>query len=207
LERRIANGVTYLFHPLLIPTYGMGLIYKIYTTIYFINDVRVLLFLLGITFVSTCILPALSTIVMLRSGIIKDLEMKERKDRFLPYMITAMYYFFAFYLLKDFPIPSGMLFAVRIFVLGGAGAILLTALINMFWKISAHMVAQGGICACVLSSCLLLPAASVQLLYLCIFLAGVVAWARLKLEAHSPAQVYTGFGLGFLSILVMFLLF
>jgi hypothetical protein len=185
----------------------MGLLYKIYASIYFLNDFRILFFLLGITFVTTFLLPALSAFVMLRSGLISDLEMKNKRDRFLPYVITAMYYFFAFYLFKDFPAPSGMLFAIRIFVLGGAGAILLTALINTFWKISAHAVAHGGICASILSSCLLLPLPPVKLLYICLLVAGIVGWARLKLDAHSPAQVYAGFGLGFISIVGVVLFF
>jgi len=81
---------------------------------------------------------------MLRTGSIKDLELNERRERFVPYLITAAYYLFAFYLLKDFPAPSGMLRIIRVFMLGATGSVVIASIVNRFWKISAHSIAQGG---------------------------------------------------------------
>ncbi|MBL7941161.1 MAG: phosphatase PAP2 family protein, partial [Flavobacteriales bacterium] len=36
-----------------------------------------------------------------------------------------------------------------------------------------------------------------------LFIAGLVAYARVKLRAHTPAQVYAGFGLGTMVNLVV----
>jgi hypothetical protein len=133
---------------------------------------------------------------MLRTGSIKDLELNERRERFVPYLITAAYYLFAFYLLKDFPAPSGMLRIIRVFMLGATGSVVIASIVNRFWKISAHSIAQGGVCGTLLTLCLLLPSPPLNTLYLSIFISGLVGWSRLKLQAHSPAQIYIGFGLG-----------
>ncbi len=200
MEKRIASFITYLFHPLLIPTYGMCIIYQFFSGLYFIHDWRVPLLILGITFVSTCLLPALSTVLLFKSGFIKSPELSDRKERLLPYLITSLYYSFAFYLFDRFPIPSGMLHIIRLFILGAAGSILLTALITLFWKISAHTIAIGGLAGALLGLNFILPVSSFGVFYAALLCAGVAGYSRLKLNAHTPAQVYVGFILGFASM-------
>jgi len=36
-------------------------------------------------------------------------------------------------------------------------------------------------------------------------MSGLTGFARLKLQAHTPAQIYSGFALGFLTIMALFL--
>jgi hypothetical protein len=203
LENRLATFFTYLFHPLLIPTYGVCLLYNLFGRFYFITDNRIFLLLLGIIFVSTCLLPAITTFLLFRTGFVSSLELNDRKERLLPYLLTALYYLFAFYLTQNFPVPSGMGKAIRIFMIGATTALLITGAVNLIWKISAHTVALGGISGALLVLCLKLAYPPVDEFSLCILIAGVVAWARLKLNAHSPAQVYTGFGLGLLCMMVL----
>jgi len=38
-----------------------------------------------------------------------------------------------------------------------------------------------------------------------ILVSGLIGFARLKLQAHTPAQIYAGFILGFFTIFVLFL--
>lgn len=205
-EIRIARFITYLLHPLLIPTYGMLIVYSVFSRMYMLGaDPRVLWLLVGITLISTCLLPAMSSYILMRSGMLKSLEMDERRERVLPYLSTAIYYLFAFYMLRDFPVPSGMLMVMRLFTLGGAISIFITMGINFYWKISAHAVASGGLFGAVLSLSVLLPVVPAFLLYGVIGAAGLVGYARLRLEAHTPAQVYTGYLLGFLSTSVLLL--
>jgi membrane-associated phospholipid phosphatase len=205
-EVYFARILTYIFHPLLIPTYGMILLYKVFSRMYFLDgDPRIFWLLLGITLITTCLLPAMSSYILLRSGMLKSLEMNERRERILPYLTTAMYYLFAFYMLRDFPVPAGMLTAMRLFTLGGAAAIVGTMVINFYWKISAHTVAIGGLIGAVLALSMLLPMVPPELLYIVLLLGGIVGYARLRLDAHSPAQVYAGYLLGFLSTFLLLL--
>jgi membrane-associated phospholipid phosphatase len=40
----------------------------------------------------------------------------------------------------------------------------------------------------------------------CLLIAGLLGYARLKLEAHTPAQVYSGFAIGLISMFLLFVL-
>jgi membrane-associated phospholipid phosphatase len=46
----------------------------------------------------------------------------------------------------------------------------------------------------------------IQVVIPLILIAGVVGYARLKLEAHSQSQVYLGFVTGFLTMFLIFVL-
>jgi hypothetical protein len=196
VEIRFAKVITYLFHPLLVPTYAMVALFAEFSSHYFIRDIRIPLLLFGITLVSTCLLPGLSIYLLMRSGFVKSLQMDERNDRVLPYLITSGYYMLAFYMLRDFPVPAGMLALIRGFALSASTSILITAIVNLKWKISAHMVGIGGLCGAIATLVIHKPEPPFGLLYVCILIAGLVGYARLRLQAHTPAQVYSGFLLG-----------
>jgi membrane-associated phospholipid phosphatase len=193
-----------MFHPLLVPTYGMFLLYRVFASIYFIQDLRVPLLLMSITFVSTGLLPALSSYILMRTGFVKSMEMDLRKERVFPYLITSIYYLFAYYMLKDFPVPSGMSLTIRFFVLGATASILIAMGINFVWKISAHAVAMGGLTGALLALCLFVPNPPLPFLYGVLAVSGLVMSSRLKLEAHTGAQVYAGYVLGFFCTFILF---
>ena len=77
--------------------------------------------------------------------------------------------------------------------------ILLVGLINTVWKISAHTVGLGGVLGTIMP--LLVKYGDTDLFMpfvTLIALSGLVASARLQLNAHTPGQVGAGFGLGLL---------
>jgi hypothetical protein len=189
--------LSYLFHPLLIPTYGMYLLYLCFARLYYFTDIQFCLHLLSITFIATGLLPAISSLILLRTGFIRSLEMKERQERTGPFLFTVIYYLFAYYLLRNFPAPVVMATVIRLFTLGAAVALLITALISLRWKISAHLVAIGGLTGAVAGLSIFLPNIPSGIMYGSVFLSGFIGYARLRLNAHTPAQVYAGYLLGF----------
>jgi len=75
--------------------------------------------------------------------------------------------------------------------------ILLTG-ITFFWKMSAHMTGIGGLLAVLGVLGIYFP--SLNLAYLLVatlLVGGLVASARLYLDAHRPAEVYVGLLVGF----------
>lgn len=159
--------------------------------------------ILSITFVFTVLLPALNAFILLKMKRIQSLHMHTQSERVVPYFSTALYYFALFYLFNSVGFSS----IVTLVVLGAGISILLTLLINYKWKISAHMIGIGGLCGALLAIIYKHNVESVWIFYSSVFVAGFVGSARLKLEAHSPAQVYSGFFLGFSIELLLLLLF
>ena len=80
---------------------------------------------------------------------------------------------------------------------GATIAIGLVALINRYWKISAHLTGMGGLFGGLMSYCLglgAIPTWGTICLWGAVSLA--LMYARVRLNAHTPAQVCAGWLLG-----------
>jgi hypothetical protein len=90
--------------------------------------------------------------------------------------------------------------------LGAAFIVLVCMMITLFWKISIHMISIGGTIGLFMAIGFryewLLP----QIILPLFFLAGIVGYARLRLEAHTPTQVYIGFITGWIVMFIGFFL-
>jgi len=185
------------------PTYGFLLIFCTNNYIATFTPFNLKLIILGITFLFTFILPSINALILLRAKKINSLEMETTRERTIPYISTSLYFFALYYLFYNAEFPPVFV----IVILGAAISILLTFLINFKWKISAHAIGIGGIIGAVMGISLRLMIDLHLILVLCIFIAGCVGFARLKLNAHTPSQVYTGFLTGFLVELALMLFY
>ena len=120
----------------------------------------------------------------------RELGAKER--RMVPYAISILCYFICFYAMNLFNMPT---FMSRILV----AALLIQvvcALINVWWKISTHTAAMGGLAGALAAFSLLFDFNPVWWLCLIVGLSGMVGSARIILKQHNQAQVYAGFAVG-----------
>ncbi|MBL7889208.1 MAG: phosphatase PAP2 family protein [Bacteroidia bacterium] len=195
IGEKLAKFISYVFHPLLMPTYGFLALLFTKNYISTFTPLVLKIFLVGVTFVFTFIMPAINALILLRLKRIKSLEMENSEERYVPYISTALFYFSLYYLFHtagDFPS------IFKLLILGAAISILLTLIINLKWKISAHAIGIGGTVAAIIGISFRLMIDLQLIAIISILVAGLVGFARLKLNAHTPAQVYTGFLLGFL---------
>lgn len=153
-------------------------------------------------FTFTFLLPSINIFIMYRLKRIRSITLSERSERSFPYFMTAIFYFGLFYLLYDIRIWE----TIKIFVFCAGTAILLTALINTKYKISAHMVGVGGLTGILISLSIVLKSDFMYLILASIIVAGLVGWSRIKLNEHNQGQVYLGYGLGMFCQLVLFML-
>jgi membrane-associated phospholipid phosphatase len=195
-EEKLARFISYLFHPLLMPTYGFIILFFTDNYISVFTSLRLRLVILIITFVFTFLFPFVNALILLKMGRIKSLSMEDTTERYIPYATTILYYFALYYLFYNVgaAIPSFFM----MLVLGATLSVLLTFIINFKWKISAHTIGIGGIAGATLGTVYRLQMELYLILMLIIIVAGIVGYARLKLKAHTPAQIYMGFLLGFL---------
>jgi hypothetical protein len=180
-EKFFSKLISYLFHPLLLPTFGLFLIFHITEVGLWIP-----------TFSLTFLLPLLSAILLLKTKQIASLEMHTKEERKLPYLAAAIFYSCESYLLMHLEVPA----LLKAFMLGATILIVSTMLVNIFWKISAHMVGIGGLLGMMITISSRLQINLHYLLIALFLLSGLVAFSRLKLNEHNSAQVYCGFLLG-----------
>ncbi|MCX6183305.1 MAG: hypothetical protein NT150_15435 [Bacteroidetes bacterium] len=198
-EITFAKILSYLFHPLFMPTYGLLLLFfsnqltgfNLYAVPEAMADNR-MIFLIVILF--TMILPGLSALILKRMGEIKSLEMNSNRERLLPFALTGGCYLLASVVLQNVVDHPNQLILI---VLAGAQlAILLALVISVFWKISIHMIGIGGIVGTEILMMHLFHFSWDLMLYGTLLIAGLVGFARLRLNAHQPFEVLAGFILG-----------
>jgi hypothetical protein len=201
MEEKIARIISVLFHPLLMPTYASLLLFNIpsHFNLSLPSSYRYLV--PAFIFTTTFVLSSLIILIYLKMGIIKSLEMKDRKERALPLITMAGIYYLTYHLLKQGPAPT----LFNFFMLGTTILVLISLLLNYLNKISIHMVALGGMFGTFMGLAISFHYDLQLLLFLLTLAAGLTGFARLKLKAHTEAQVYTGFLLGVLVMTGLFL--
>ena len=90
--------------------------------------------------------------------------------------------------------------------LGSALLIALSLIVSFYWKISMHMIGVGGMLGALIGVSLAAYVDTALYVILTALICGMVGFARLKLKAHTPAQVYAGFFAGFCLMLILFLI-
>ena len=193
----VARFMSTALTPLLMPTYGIFLILwvSVLCLLPYGSRVAVLLVCMGIT----CIVPLIFLSVLRHFNLIKDLHVNMREQRLFPYLFTALCYgVAAYYLHATCHAPQWCV----MFMVGSAITVILMALINLKWKVSAHMAGIGGVIGLIyqihvqgLSAFDLL-----WLLCLSIIVAGLLGSSRLILKRHDIWQVLVGAVVGFLCV-------
>ncbi|MBI3517759.1 MAG: hypothetical protein HY062_00180 [Bacteroidetes bacterium] len=192
--KSIANIISYLFHPLLMATYGCLLVFfGLTNTIYYVFTPLKLKLILTLTvFAFTFLLPALNLLILYKLNYVSSLKIEKREERTFPLIMTALCYFGLFYMMYDFNIWP----AIKLVILGGGVCILCAAIINLWWQISAHMIGVGGLLGMLFAIGYYMQMPVFIAISMCLLIAGCIGFARLSLKAHTPAQVYAGFVFG-----------
>ena len=192
----MANFLSTVFSPLLMPTYGifLALWVSVLCLLPYGTRVTTIFMCMGIT----CILPLIFLSVLRHFKLVKDLHVNVREQRLLPYLFTTLCYAIAAYYLFFKHSPQWLV----MFMVGSALTVLVMALINLKWKISAHLAGIGGVIALIYQIHVMgLSAFDLfWLLSAIIILAGMLGSSRLILRRHSIWQVLAGVIVGFLCV-------
>ena len=195
MNRSIALVLSVVFQPLLIPSLVFGLmLFGVPQSTSIPSEIRSSIYFFIV--VATLLIPMVTVIGLRLSGRLRSLHMPDVRDRRVPFVITMLFFLLTTWFLKqrmDFDPTIWLGMGVICF-----SVIILTA-VSFFWKMSAHMTGLGGLVAVVLVLGRKFP--TFEMLYPLLgvlVLCGMVATARLSLQAHRPIEVYVGWLAGFL---------
>jgi membrane-associated phospholipid phosphatase len=200
-SEKISKIITYIFNPLIMPTIGMLMIFSSGTYLSYI-PIEGKKLILTVVFAGTFLLPLSLLPVFFYLRVIKNIEMNENSRRSIPLLTTSIFYFFTFWIIKRFPVPF-----INVFIFATALCVVLNLLINLKWKISSHLIGSGGLTGLSTALFLRLNADIVNMLIITLLITGITGFARLKLNAHTPSQVYSGFLLGFATVTFLILVY
>jgi hypothetical protein len=145
--------------------------------------------------VFTLVLPAVSTVMLLKMDGIKSLKMNSQEERKLPFIMSAIFYATAYFSMQQVGIPKLITNAI----LGATISLVILFLANFKQKTSAHMVGIGGLLGIVYTLSEIYIVGISQFLFPSIILAGLIGYSRLKLKAHQSIEIYSGLIIGFFS--------
>lgn len=195
--KTIAKTVSIIFHPVFVPIYTLLILFNLDTYFALIINDKARLIILGFVIITTIILPVSSIYIMKKMGIISSIEMEKREDRIMPFILTAGFFFLAYYTLKGLQLPA---IYTLLFLLASM-MIVLALVITFFWKISSHSMGMGSLSGVIIGLSINLHLDLLWLVIAAIIASGLTASARLTLMAHTRKQVYTGYLLGLLGFL------
>jgi membrane-associated phospholipid phosphatase len=190
--KQISRFISTIFMPLFMPTYSVALLF-IYTYFRYVYAGHFFAIVVP-TMLFTFFIPGSLIYVMMRIGIISDLSLPLRSDRFAPYAVTVLSFAFLIYYFFRLGLPTWFLLMIGSSIV----TMLIATVITLWWKISAHMFGVAGLIGGVMSVCYFIEKTNPTYLFMTLFIiAGMVGTSRIILKRHTPAQVYAGFVLGF----------
>ena len=197
----IAHFLSWVLVPMFMPVYGIMLAFGL--TILAFTGFGTRLAFTAITAAFNVAVPAIIVIILKKAGLISDIGLNDRKERFIPYLVcivcligTAIFIHY-----KGAPLWLVMFF------MGGAAAGIVEVVVNRWWKISVHAAGIAGIVALILHLMqfeYVLPYAQTWLL-ISVGAAGLLGSARIWLGRHTLWQVMAGYAVGFCSVYFLML--
>jgi membrane-associated phospholipid phosphatase len=195
---KFSKFLSLIFHPL-----GMPMV--IYLLVRWIDPYYIapteadyfVFLLLGINIIA----PAASILIMIKFKMVSSIDLHDRKERWAPYLLVIIYYILSYALLRYYgpTLPT----EVFSFILAVIVSLLISLTINFYWKISVHMLGQGGVFGSLISLSILHRADVSIIIIGCLLMSALTGFSRLRLNAHTHQQVYAGFVLGMICNLVI----
>ncbi|MDE6548621.1 MAG: hypothetical protein K2L22_06460 [Muribaculaceae bacterium] len=193
---RCANILSWVFVPLLMPVYGIILIFSLSFLSYAPFHTKLVFTL--IVFGANFVVPMLLVLLLKKLGMIQDIGLNGRSERLIPYIITIVCLAGTglFLYLKMAPLWVAMFYA------GGALAVVINLIVNFRWKISAHAAGIAGLVAMLIQVIKEGPSSEGMIWWIvgAIITAGLLGSARIWLGRHTLLQVLAGSAVGFLSV-------
>ena len=200
-----AKVLSVILYPLFVPTYGMALFCYAYSLrVVALPWIWTLIAIVG-TFLFTCLLPITAIWIMMRRGLVTDMQIADARQRTMPLIYTLFGFGCWCYLL--IAILHAPLFWAFI-AIGATCSIAIVALITPYWKISAHLIGFGGLIGGMMAYCVGVGTMftwNTMILWLMIAL--LLMYARLRLHAHTPEQVCAGWLLGLICTFIPYCIY
>ena len=191
---KIARVISYVFHPLLLPSYTLLLLLNLNSFLSRSLPFAFKLSLVAVVFLTTVFFPLILTWMLVRLRIISSLFMTGREDRVYPILTIAVFYYLTYFLLSGIHVST----LFNYFMVGATLLAILSLVVNFYWKISLHMIGIGSFAGFFLGLTMHFGINLYTEMFAGILLAGIIGFARLKSNSHQPAEIYCGFVMGVL---------
>ncbi|MFN3664626.1 MAG: hypothetical protein ACK4S0_00625 [Sediminibacterium sp.] len=189
----LGKVVSYVFHPLFIPTY---VFFFLMTQVPYefagITNWQLKMRLFGL-FWLTAFFPAFAVFLLWRLKFSESIFLKTQKERIIPFVITMFFYWWMYYLSRNFTDQPIVLkfFFMGIFIATSVGLVF-----NNFMKISLHAMAAGGAAAAIILFSYYYQTPFGVFISIALLLTGIICTSRLLVSDHTEKEIYFGLLVG-----------
>jgi hypothetical protein len=195
--RFLAIFFSYLFHPLFIASYVIYFLLFIHPLAFAGFDHRIKIFRFITVSVFTAFFPFFSVFLVWRLKLgVQSIRLHTQKERIIPYAISMIFYWWVWNVFRN--LPDSPIVSVH-FLLGSFLAVCSAWFCNIYFKISMHAIAMGGLAMFFFLFSMSDGFTSGIYLSIAILIAGIVCTSRLMLSAHTYFEIYFGFFIGMLT--------
>lgn len=196
--KSIAHLISYIFHPVFLPTAGLMMVFGLNTYISQTTPFAKQLFIVFWIFVNTALIPLIFTLFLRWRGVVESIQLHSREDRLIPFSFALMFYLTNYWLMQDVALPT----LIHSIFLGSSIAVGMALVFTFFTKISIHMIGMGGITASVFGIAQIYHLPLAWMVIAGILASGAVGSARYILKSHNLRQIYLGWMIGFLAVYI-----
>lgn len=189
--RKIANTLSWVLHPFLLPVYLMAVLLTMTTFAHYSTQVK--FYLMWVVALYAIVIPFLVLGVLHSLGRISSFKVDNRRERWLPLAVGIVCYVLC--AITFAKIPSAIF--LRKFMVAAACCEAMCLVVSLWWKISLHLTGMGAVVALLVVMNIVGVGNMLIPLMVAILAAGALASARLYLGCHNGAQVLAGFCGGF----------
>jgi hypothetical protein len=199
--KKLASFISYLLHPLIMPSLGLLIILNSGTYLALLDPAakRAILFVMAL---GTLIFPLMMLpVLQYRNLVLRNGQQSTRGEQLLPQIIILVLYVITFIYFKKLPVSK----VIHAYVLSVAGTLLILVLLNLKLKISMQLAALGGISGLIIALIVLYQTPLQGFLILSFLAGGLTGTARLAM-GDRWGELFSGFLLGFMVVLITVLL-
>ncbi len=203
MSARFANLISLVFHPIFVPIYGILAIVNFHLVVSSKLNAQPTFLWMSMFFVLLSLLPLLGVMFLLNKFKIKELSEITLPERRIAAWVLCVIYAVQFFFFDNFLFhPILKLFVLALCLSSGV-----LAIICSYKKISFHVFGWAGLLVLVTVLAQLNKPIYIFLTLITLVITGIVASARLQLNAHTKQEVYLGFFIGLICNIAVYLFF
>ena len=189
----IAHLLSYVLHPLFIPTYFFLFLMQVLPFEFVgISEWQLKMRLFSVAWL-TAFFPAFAVFLLWRLKLSDSIFLRTQKERIIPYVITMFFYWWMYYLSRNF---TDQPIALKFFYLGIFVASAIGMTVNNFMKVSLHAMGIAGLTTAVILVSVFYPVNNAVWVLLAILLTALVISARLVVSDHTKKELIVGLFIG-----------
>lgn len=200
--KKIAPVISYLFHPLLIPSLGLLLLLNSGTYPSLLDPAakRAILFVM---LLGTLVFPLMMLPILYYRSLVTNYKDASREERLVPQIIILVLYIITFIYFNKLPLHR----VIHAYVLSAAVLLLLLVLLNLRFRICVHTAALGGLAGLIMAMIAVYEAPLQVFLMLSFLAGGLMGSSRLALGVNQWWEVLSGYLLGFCVVFLTILIY